>query len=77
MLLITNNYLDNPLTKYSHQLWSEKAYELKRICHFLRLASQQTTLGKEPEEYLTEIKNILEPINEKMFDYYRKIVEGK
>lgn len=77
MLRITNNYLNNPLTKYNQKVWSEKIFELKRICGFLRLASQHTALGKEPEEHLNEIKKILEPINDKMFDYYQKIIEGK
>jgi hypothetical protein len=76
-LRIMNNYLENPLTKYNQQVWSDKVFELQRICNFLRLASQHTALGKEPEEHLNEIKKILEPINEKMYEYYRKIIEGR
>lgn len=77
MLRITNNYMNNPLTVYNHKIWSNSIFELKRICGYLRLASQHTALGKEPEEYLSEIKKIVEPINDKMFDYYQKIIEGK
>lgn len=77
MLRITNNYVDNPLTKYNVKVWSERQYELKRICGFLRQASKQVALGKEPEEYLNEIKKIMEPVNDKMFEYYQKIIEGK
>lgn len=77
MSRITNNYMNNPLTIYNHKIWANSVFELKRICGYLRLASQHTALGKEPEEYLNEIKKILEPINDKMFDYYQKIIEGK
>ena len=77
MLRITNNYMNNPLTIYNRKIWSNCSFELKRICDFFRLANQNTALGKEPEEYLNEIKKIIEPINDKMIEYYRKIIEGK
>jgi len=77
VLRITHKYMDNPLTKKNRELWREKKYELRRICQLFRRAEEKVNVGKETEEFLSEIKKILEPINDKMYDFYKDIIEGK
>src|SRR5207253_485030 len=77
LLNIGNNYVNNPLTRYNKELWKERGYEIQRIVALLRLSEKYANQGKEPDEYLSDIRRITDPINEKMADFCQKIIEGK
>lgn len=77
VLCIADNYIDNPLTVKNHELWCEHMDILNRICSLFIVAYNDIQKGKNPENYLDEIKNLQESIREKLEKYLMEIPHGQ
>jgi hypothetical protein len=76
-LYINEDYLDSPLTKKDLDLWIENIDILNRICHQFRLAYNELSEGKKPDDHLNEISELRDTIRSKLTDYLMEIPTGR
>jgi len=76
-LYINEDYLESPLTKKDLELWTENIDILNRICNQFRLAYNELSEGKKPDDHLNEISELRDAIRTKLTDYLMEIPTGR
>ena len=76
-LRVNTEYVENPLTIKSIEVWKSHLNWLETICDEFTLAYEKSQQGGDYEPHLSNIRIILDRISEEMTEYYEKIIKGK
>lgn len=76
-LNISQEYVKNPLTKKSMEIWRNHLSWLENICDELQLAYDKNLKGEDYEIHLKNIRIILERVRDEMETFYNSMMQGK
>jgi hypothetical protein len=76
-LRISTEYINNPLTQKSIELWKNHLRWLEDICDLFDEAYTKYLNGSDYESELSKIKIILDRLKDEISVYYKKIIKGK